>query len=401
VAHYDVAISGAGPAGSTAAVVLARAGARVVLLDRAAFPRDKPCAEYLSPEVNVLVRDLGLAGTIAALCPARLRGFFVYAQDGRGFRATFAGSSAGVPERERGLAIPRTVFDAALLHAATSAGAELRERTRVTGRGGDARGVAVHTLHNGKQEAVQARLLLAADGLRSPIARQLGLMKRCVPHRIALVTHMAGIEELGEYGEMHTSPAGGYCGIAPFGDGRANVAMVVDEREGRRMSRDPAGYLRAALAAYPNLGRRVQGAELCKPVLATSGLSWLARRYHGRRVALVGDASGYYDPFTGEGIYKAMAGGCLAARRLLEALASGDEAGALAAYEHDLRRLYRGKRLVERIVGFVVHRPLLFHHVAARLQRRPDMADTLVGVTGDFLPPGRVLSPAYLARLIL
>src|SRR5205085_11050596 len=227
-------------------------------------------------------------------------------------------------------------FDAALRRTAASAGAELRERTRVMGLGGDGRGVAVQTLHNGKEETVQASLLLAADGVRSSIARQLGLMRRRAPHRIALVTHMAGIKDLGDYGEMHTSPAGGYCGIAPFADGRANVAMVVDEREGRRMAHDLTGYLRAALAAYPNLGRRVQGAELCKPVLATSGLSWLARRYHGRRVALAGDATGYYDPFTGEGIYKAMAGGRLAARRLLEALASGNEAGALAAYEHDL-----------------------------------------------------------------
>src|SRR2546421_10211237 len=113
--HYDVAISGAGPAGSTAALVLARAGARVVLLDRAAFPRDKPCAEYLSPEVNVIARDLALAGTIDALRPARLRGFLVYTPDGRGFTATFAGRSAGVSERERGLAIPRTIFDEALL----------------------------------------------------------------------------------------------------------------------------------------------------------------------------------------------------------------------------------------------------------------------------------------------
>src|SRR5207248_9688629 len=211
------------------------------------------------------------------LRPARLRGFLVYTPDGRGFTATFAGRSAGVPERERGLAIPRTIFDEALLRAATSAGAELRERVRVMGLRTDDRGVAVRALHNGQQETVRARLLLAADGLRSPIARQLDLMRRRAPHRIALVTHMAGIKELGEYGEMHTSPARGYCGIAPFADGSAKVAMVVDEREGPRLSSDPAGYLRAALAAYPNLGRRAQGAELCKPVLATSRLSWLAR----------------------------------------------------------------------------------------------------------------------------
>lgn len=399
--RYDVAISGAGPAGSTAALVLARAGARVLLLDRAAFPRDKPCAEYLSPGINAILRALGLEAAVEAAQPAYLRGFLIYTQTGRGFTATFAGCSNGVTERERGLAIPRSAFDHALVRAATDAGAALRERARVTAVQTTQDGAALRTLRGGKEETVEARMLLGADGLRSPLARHLGVMRRRRPHRIALVTHMAGIEDLGEYGEMHTSPAGGYCGIAPLGNGRANVAMVVDEREGRRLAGDPAGYLWAALATYPCLARRVQGAELCKPILATSGLSWVAHRYYGPRIALAGDATGYYDPFTGEGIYRAMAGGRLAALRLLEGLASGDEAVALAGYDRDLRRLYRGKRVVEQIVGYVVHHPALFNHVAEQLQRRPRMADTLVGVTGDFLSPWEVLSPTYLARLVV
>ncbi len=398
--RYDVAISGAGPAGSIAALVLARSGARVLLLDRAAFPRDKPCAEYLSPEINVLLDELGLAGAVAAIRPARLRGFLIYTQRGSAFRAAFAGRSAGVAARERGLAAPRLLFDETLLRAALNAGAEVRERVRVLGveAGPDA---ALVTLHGGREERVTARLVLAADGVRSPLARRLGLLRRGAPHRIALVTHMVGIDGLGEYGEMHASPDGGYCGIAPLGDGRANVAMVVSDREGQRMAGDPAGYLRAALRTYPQLGPRVRQATPCKPVLTTSDLSWSARHYHSGSVALAGDATGYYDPFTGEGIYRAMAGGRLVGRRLLEALDNGDTAAALSAYERDLRRLYRGKRLVERIVDVVVHHPLLFEHVARRLQRHPEMADTLVGVTGDFLPPWQVLKPTYLARLIL
>ena len=400
MARYDVVISGAGPAGSTAALVLARAGARVLLLDRAAFPRDKPCAEYLSPQVNLLLRDLGLDAAIEALRPARLRGFHVYAQDGRGFRADFAGRAGGSPALSYGLAVPRTAFDDALVRAATRAGAELREHTRTMALEYSQRGVTLRATRRGRDESIEARLALAADGLRSPIARGLGLLQRRAPHRIGLVTHLEGVEGLDDYGEMHTSRLAGYCGVAPLGDGRANVAMVVDQREGRRIAGDPAGYLRAMLSSYPRLARRVYHARPCKPVLATSGLCWAARRYHAPGVALAGDATGYYDPFTGEGIYRAMAGGRLAGRRLLEALQSGDTATALEGYERDLRRLYRGKLLVERAIGLVVHHPLLFYRVARRLCQRPHLADTLVGVTGDFLSPWEVINPIYLARLV-
>lgn len=400
MARYDVVISGAGPAGSTAALALARLGARVALLDRATFPRDKPCAEYLSPEINVLLRDLGLTARIDAAGARHLRGFHVYTQDGRGFTGNFASRSGGVAERAYGLAIPRALFDHALVRAATEAGAALREGMRVTGLEQRPGGIALRALRHGKEETVEARFAIAADGLRSPLARALGLVERRAPHRIALVTHMAGVEGLDEYGEMHASPAGGYCGIAPFYDGSAVVSMVVDERDGRRIGGDRAGYLRAALACYPRLSRRTHHARLCKPVLATSGLSQHARRFYGQRVALAGDAAGYYDPFTGEGIYRAMASGRLAAARLGQALDHGNHGAALRAYDRELRQLFRGKHLVERIVDLVVQRPLLFAYVARRLRQHPDMADTLVGVTGDFLSPWNVLNPGYMARLL-
>ena len=417
--RYDVAIVGAGPAGSTSAIHLARGGLRVALVDRCVFPRDKPCAEYLSPAAEPLLLDLGIGDLLEAARPHRLRGFRIFAPDGGVCQGDFAATRGpdGASLFETGLVIPRSRLDFAILQGARRAGAEVFEGWRLgqierlePDEGADG-GWRLHPVGAGggsgeTSEPIEARLLVAADGLHSTVARRLGLHAVSRPRKIALVAHMRGIAEVGDYGEMHVAGRR-YVGVAPLEapecGGLCNVAMVVDEaRDGRRLAGKPEAFLLDALQTFPALRDRLEALRVERHTLTVSRLSVRARRLSDAGLLLVGDATGYYDPFTGEGIYRALHSAGLATQVALPALAAGDlSAGRLAAYDRAHRQSFRGKRLIEQIIQSAVRFPPLMNHIAWTLGRRKAMADTVVAVTGDFLPASAVLRPGYLLRLVV
>ncbi|HET9110675.1 MAG TPA: NAD(P)/FAD-dependent oxidoreductase [Ktedonobacterales bacterium] len=405
--RYDAAIVGAGPAGSATAIHLAREGLRVVVVDRAVFPRDKPCAEYLSPAAEPLLERLGVTDLLDAARPHRLRGFRIFAPGGHVFQGDFAATRGlnGVSLFETGLVVPRSRLDAAILAGARQAGAEAREGWRLG---------QVERLDDGwrlrpvgaDQEPIETRLLVAADGVRSTVARRLGLHVISRMRKIALVAHIRGITEMGDYGEMHVAGRR-YVGVAPLEPpecgGLCNVAMVVDEaRDGRKVAGKPESFLLDALRTFPALRDRLGSLQVVRHTLTTSRLSVRARRVVDERLVLVGDAAGYYDPFTGEGIYHALASAELAAQVAAPALAENDlSAERLAAYDRAQRQAFRGKRLIEQIIQSAVRYPPLMDRIAHNLSRRKAMADTIVAVTGDFLPASAVLRPGFLLRLVV
>ena len=331
---------------------------------------------------------------------AQLAGMTIRAPNGVRVVGEFAGCSVK-GFRDRGLSVRREILDAIVLRAARDAGADVRERTHVHDLVRDASG-RVRGVRTTDGREIAADIVVGADGLRSVVSRRLGLARAARwPRRYALVTHYRDVTGIGECGEMHVE-RGGYVGIADVGGGLTTVALVVPHRQARAFVTGRDRFFDAWLAARPQLAPRFAGATRVSPVVATGPFASRARRAWAPGAALVGDAADFFDPFTGEGIYAALRGGELLAPFLVDSLgarALGEANVPLASYDAARRREFRGKWIVEWVIGAVVASPRLMNHCARVLSARKDMADLLVGVTGDFVPAGAVLNARYLLSL--
>ena len=397
-------VVGGGPAGAASAWALASQGLDVVLVDKAHFPRDKPCAEYLSPQGSRILSVMGVLETVEQAGAAQLTGMRVRSPDGSVIHGEFAAQHGFRGFRDRGLALRRRHLDPILLDAARRAGAAVREGVALDSLiivGDAVTGVRLRS--GGDVHEIRAPLVIGADGLRSTVARQLSLTARLPwPRRVAFVAHYRGVGDVTGYGEMHVE-RDGYVGLADVGHGETNVAIVVPRALAKDARGDSAGFMTRWLDRHAQLAPRFAGATRVSDVRVTGPFASHARRGFAPGVALVGDAADFFDPFTGEGIYAALRGGELLggfARDAILARSPRAALGALKAYDAARIAEFRHKWMVERLIGAAVSSPLLMNHAARVLGARRDLADLLIGVTGDFVPAATVLKPSFLLHFL-
>lgn len=399
----DVLIVGLGPAGSGLALRLARNGHRVIAVDRATFPRDKACSEYLSPEGVRHLAELGVLEAIEREDGRRILGTTVVAP--RGSRLTGLFARAGHrPFREAGLSVSRRVMDAALVRAAAAAGAGIREATtfqELIRENGMVVGARVRD-SDGRTAEIRSRLTVGADGLRSRVARELGPTRQEPLRRLAFVAHVAGVHGLSDTAELHVR-ADGYVGLNPIGGGLANVALVVPARDASTARGNVDDFFFTGLERFASVRGRVPRTGLTRELMVTGPFARRASRVIAGGALLVGDAADFFDPFTGEGICAALRGASLAEpviTRALSAAPGAIPASRLREYPALRRRVFFGKWIVERLIGYGMLAPSLFDRAVERLERH-GLAHTMIGVTGDFVPARAVLNPAFLARMVM
>ena len=312
--ELDAVVVGAGPAGAIAALVLARAGARVRILERAAFPRDKLCGDTINPGALAILRRLGLESVTAGGLP--VDGMIVTGEGGVRVVGAYDGG-------RQGIAITRRVLDERLATAAVTAGATLDERVLVQGPslaadGRTVTGVEV-LLPSGRRERYTARVTIAADGRSSRLARALRLTHTPVrPRRWAMGTLFEGVTGLTSFGEMHVR-GGRYVGVAPLPGGYTNGCVVTEDRD---LLRTP-DLLTKTLHADPETAANFAAARMVSPpsVLGPLALDATAAGVPG--LLMAGDAAGFVDPMTGDGLRFAFRGAELAAEEALRTLADG------------------------------------------------------------------------------
>jgi menaquinone-9 beta-reductase len=402
--RVHVLVVGGGPAGSSAAWHCAQAGLDVCLVDRARFPRAKPCAEYVSPEGSRILHAMGALETLETRA-AQLTGMVVHAPSGDRIHGEFVARHGFRGFRDRGLGVRREVLDTVLLDRARAAGVEVIEQAKVEQLDqlpdGTVTGAVIRTPEG--TQTVHAALVIGADGLRSVVSRRLGLAHQSRwPRRVALVAHYRDVDGVGSLGEMHVTRHG-YVGLARVGDGLVNVALVVPRKLAGGMRDGTEAFLESWLRSRPSLAPRFANAVRATPVRATGPFASRAKRPWAPGAMLTGDAADFYDPFTGEGIYAALRGGELLAEFALAATHATSRDGhlrALRGYEQARQTTFGGKWRVEQLIGLAVAMPPLLNHAARVLSRDRDLADLLIGVTGDFVPPSAVLKPRMLLRFL-
>ncbi len=399
--RYDVIVIGGGPAGSATALFLADSGYSVVLLDQAKFPRDKVCGEFISPAADAILERLGVLASIEALSPVRLRGVAISSYEKTGFVVDYP-PLPGTTCPMTSLSLPRMVFDRLLIERVKQKGVTVKEGHKVTDFiVEDGKVVGVRGLDDAKTPfEFRARVVVDAGGRNSVSLRRFDLKKKSRgSSKIALAAHWTTLKPLEKYCSMHISHPG-YTGIAPTGEGQVNVVLVVDKKslQGEKDLHD--FYVRTVLKNP--LRRNLLGkAEVEEKVRSVDSLAFSVRPVQTGGLVLVGDASGFIDPFTGEGIYLSLRSAEIASDVIDTCFKRNDfSKDALAVYERRRKKEFSKKLLLSKIFQRLIYCPSLCNRVIQILAGNPKQAAIVVGVIGDYIPPEKVVSLRFLGRLL-
>jgi menaquinone-9 beta-reductase len=378
----DIVIAGAGPAGSFAALLLARAGARVRLVDRARFPRDKLCGDTLNPgALRVLAQHLDISELASRALP--IDGMLLTGPSGISVRGRYANGFVG-------RALTRRELDAWLLDRALAAGVQFEDATAVTGPAVEVRDSRTHVTGirirsaTGAGDVIRAPIVIGADGRRSVLAAGAHLSRQpTFPRRWAVGAYFEGVEEVQSLGEMHVRH-GHYIGVAPLPNGLANACLVAPISARAGAWRVPEAQLRHALAADRLLAPRFARARMVtKPsVLGPMAIDVPWPGVPG--LLLAGDAAGFIDPMTGDGLRYALVGAEIAASVAIDVLHGRlDPRSAPDVLARRRRQILARKWRFNRVLRGVVASPAAIAGAAVLARTVPRAFEALIRYAGD------------------
>jgi geranylgeranyl reductase family protein len=381
VREVDIIVVGAGPAGSSCATILAQHGAKVLLLDKAKFPREKICGDCINPRSWRLFEVLGVAESLRDRKLNVIDSFCVTNSTG----ATITRRLKSVRDRPF-FSISRSELDMLLLEQARRSGAGVLEGTRVSVIRWDGRWLVQTRSEAGSTvQSFSARYLVGADGRNSLVARMFAGgqtvtrnprgSKRGTEVRVGVQWHTHRQAQIGAAIEMYLFETG-YAGIVNVDDKRANVAMVTTSQLARIAQIDFHAFLQHSLFANAAVRTRFEILDPVNTIATVSPIDPIAHHCRHANAFLIGDAHQTVEPFTGEGVFFALQDGVSIANRLL----------ALLKYQYSVGLHDR-------------HSRFWINQIVSPILRKSNVSDSLVVIGGQLPRVASLAAKSILDRI--
>lgn len=386
----DVLVVGGGPAGATAATLLARQGIDVLLVEKRPSGAGKVCGEFLSSEGVAVLERLGVLDALTRQGAIRVTDARIHPSRGEPFRVRLPSRAEG-----GGLGVSRRLLDQTLLSLSASSGARLMRATRLTGLTRERHGWSARVRRGRRTEVVRARQLLGADGRNSRVAMLAGLGSFPAGSGLGIQIHLRRSTEPEPCVDLFLL-RGGYAGLVGVESERWCLGALLPSVPGES---DPFRRLTASIASVASSqALRAAADPLDRCAAFPVGMGW--RGGGGPGWLLCGDAAGSVDPFSGQGIALALLGG-EAAAECLRRILQGQEPSARRAYLAFLRKEIGTRLSITASLRFVLDRPRLHDGFVGALRRYPLFGERVVGLTRNSGGPWLGALPRFAARLLM
>ncbi|HEY6394912.1 MAG TPA: NAD(P)/FAD-dependent oxidoreductase, partial [Candidatus Binataceae bacterium] len=360
-AQYDVAIAGGGPAGLATAIAAAQNGLSAIVLERRAMPADKACGEGLMPPAVRALDHLGVSSLIDPDSVSSFDGVRFIREDGVCAEAHLLAPG--------GLGVRRIALTAALQERARRLGIQICERSPVQNFRVEPDHVAIES----GRGTLKVKVLIGADGLASEIRKAAGLETPAPgPRRFGMRQHFR-ISPWSRFVEVYLAD-GAQAYVTPTGANRIGIAFLWEHRPGKRVCNSIEEFLKL----FPVLSARIEGASVDSRVRGAGPMAQAVRSRVADRIALVGDAAGYVDAITGEGLSLTFESAIALGMILPAAISYGATRESLIAYERLAARKFRRYAFITRSVLAIARAPRTSHVSVGLLARYPQIFDTML-----------------------